>query len=57
MLFEETTFASLIGGLFIPALSITAPVPVGPGFRKLLPLLLKMEIVLLLISFSTLVTN
>ena len=37
VLFEETTFAGLIGGLFMPALNITAPAPVGPGFIKQLP--------------------
>ena len=33
-----TAFGSLIGGLFIQALNITAPAPiVGPGFIKLIP--------------------
>ena len=36
-MFKETGFASLIGGLFMPVLDITAPAPVGPGFIKLLP--------------------
>ena len=34
----RTAFGSLIGGLFIQALNITAPAPVvGPGFIKLIP--------------------
>ena len=56
MLYEETAFASLIGGSFIPALNITAPVPVGPGFMKLLQSVM-MAVVLSFISFSSLVEN
>ena len=55
-MYEETAFASLIGGSFIPALNITAPVPVGPGFMKLLQSVM-MAIVLSFISFSSLVKN
>ena len=53
---KETAFASLIGSLFIPALNITAPEPVGRGFIRLLPSV-KMAILLSFISFSSLVTN